>query len=140
MLWNTYCLIRLSVIYRGRAVPLVWRVIEHGSAAVSFATYQALLTEAKRRVPLACKVVVLADRGFADTQLMDSVSQLGWHFRIRIKSTFWIYPSYLDPFQVGESELKPGHMSCWQGVSITDKRLGPVHLAVARPLGSDEYW
>ncbi len=38
MLWNTYCLIRISVIYRGRAVPLVWRVIEHGSAAVSFAT------------------------------------------------------------------------------------------------------
>ena len=40
MLWNTYCLIRLSVIYRGRAVPLVWRVIEHGSAAVSFETYK----------------------------------------------------------------------------------------------------
>src|SRR5215471_18980868 len=29
MLWNTYCLIRLSVIYRGRAVPLVWCVLEH---------------------------------------------------------------------------------------------------------------
>jgi len=25
-------------------------------------------------------------------------------------------------------------------VSITDKHFGPVHLAVARPLGSDEYW
>jgi hypothetical protein len=24
MWWTTYCLIRLSVIYRGRAVPLVW--------------------------------------------------------------------------------------------------------------------
>jgi hypothetical protein len=57
MLWNTYCLIRLSVIYRGRAVPLVWRVIEHGSAAVSFATYQDLLAEAKSRLPFGCKVV-----------------------------------------------------------------------------------
>jgi hypothetical protein len=140
MLWNTYCLIRLSVSYRGRAVPLVWRVLEHGSAAVSFETYQDLLTEAKRRFPLACKVVWLADRGFAETQLMDSVRQLGWHFRIRIKSTFWIYPSCLAPFQVGEIELKPGHISFWQGVTITDKRFGPVHLAVARPLRSDEYW
>ena len=42
MLWNTSCLIRLSVIYRGRAVPLVWQVIEHGSAAVSFETYKDL--------------------------------------------------------------------------------------------------
>jgi hypothetical protein len=49
MLWNTYCLIRLSVIYRGRAVPLGWRVIEHASAMVSFETYKELLDEAKRR-------------------------------------------------------------------------------------------
>jgi Transposase DDE domain len=140
MLWNTYCLIRLSVIYRGRAVPLVWRVIEHGSAAVSFETYQDLLNEAKSRLPFACKVVFLADRGFADTQLMGHLRGLGWHFRIRIKSTFWIYPSHLAPFQVGEIALKPGHISCWQEVSITDKHFGPVHLAVARPLGSDEYW
>ncbi len=140
MLWNTYCLIRLSVIYRGRAVPLVWRVIEHGSAAVSFETYQDLLNEAKSRLPFACKVVFLADRGFADTQLMGHLRGLGWHFRIRIKSTFWIYPSHLAPFQVGEIALQPGHLSCWQEVSITDKHFGPVHLAVARPLGSDEYW
>ena len=39
MLWNTYGLLRLSVIDRGRAVPLVWQVMEHGSAAVSVATY-----------------------------------------------------------------------------------------------------
>jgi len=140
MLWNTYCLIRLSVIYRGRAVPLVWRVIEHGSAAVSLETYQDLLHEAKSRLPFACKVVFLADRGFADTQLMDHLRGLGWHFRIRVKSTFWIYPSHLAPFQVGEVALQPGHLSCWQEVSITDKHFGPVHLAVARPLGSDEYW
>jgi hypothetical protein len=140
MLWNPYCLIRLSVIYRGRAVPLVWRVIEHGSAAVSFETYQDLLNESKRRLPFACKVVFLADRGFADTQLMGHLRGLGWHFRIRIKSTVWIYPSHLAPFQVGEIALQPGHMSCWQEVSLTDKHFGPVHLAVARPLGSDEYW
>jgi Transposase DDE domain len=140
MLWNTYCLIRLSVIYRGRAVPLVWRVIEHGSAAVSFETYQDLWHEAKSRLPFACKVIFLADRGFADTQLMSHLRELGWHFRMRIKSTFWIYPSQLAPFQVGEIALQPGHMSCWQEVSITDKHFGPVHLAVARPLGSDEYW
>jgi hypothetical protein len=31
------------VIYRGRAVPLVWCVLEHGSAQVTFAAYQELL-------------------------------------------------------------------------------------------------
>src|SRR6266849_8223590 len=94
----------------------------------------------KSHLPLGCKVVLLADRGFADTQLMSHLSQLGWHFRIRIKANFWMHPSHLASFQVGEIELKPGHMCFWQGVSMTDKHFGPVHLAVARPLGSEEYW
>jgi hypothetical protein len=140
MWWNTYCLIRLSVIYRGRAVPLVWRVIEHGSAAVSFEVYQDLLEQANARLPFASEVVFLADRGFADTQLMGSLRDLGWHFRIRIKSNFWIHPTHLTPFQVGEVELKPGHMSFWHEVAMTEKHFGPVHLGVARPMGSEEYW
>jgi len=68
MLWNTSCLMRFSVIDRGRAVPLGWQVMEHGSAAVSFATYKDVLEQAKTRVPFACEVVFLADRGCADTQ------------------------------------------------------------------------
>jgi hypothetical protein len=140
MLWNTYCMVRLSFIYRGRAVPLVWKVIEHGSAAVSFDVYQDLLEEANRRMPFTCKVVFLADRGFADTQLMRHLSKMGWHFRIRIKSNFWIHPRYLASFQVSEIDLAPGHIRCWQGVQITEQYVGPVHLAVAHPLGSDEYW
>jgi len=140
MLWNTYCLIRLSVIYRGRAVPLVWQVIEHGSAAVSFETYKDLLEQAKARFPFACEVVFLADRGFADTQLMGHLRDLGWHWRIRIKSNFWMHPTHVRPFQVGDVELPPGHRSFWHGVAMTDKHFGPVPLAVARPRGSEEYW
>jgi hypothetical protein len=139
MLWNTYCLIRISVIYRGRAVPLGWRVIEHGSAMVSFETYEALLEEVKGRLPFACQVVFLADRGFADTQLMGHLREMGWHFRIRIKENFWIYPCSQEPFQVSEIDLKPGHMSFWQQVSITDKHFGPVSLAAAHPAG-DKPW
>jgi hypothetical protein len=48
MLWNTYCLIRLSVIYRGRAVPLVWEVIEHHSSTVALDHYKGLLQTANR--------------------------------------------------------------------------------------------
>lgn len=34
-LWNTYCVVHISVIYRGRAVPLVWYVLEHQSSSVT---------------------------------------------------------------------------------------------------------
>jgi len=101
MLWDTYCIVRLSVISRGRAVPVVWYVLEHGSAAVAYTVYKALLDEAAKLLPRSCKVVFLADRGFADTQLMGHLKRLGWHFRIRIKSNFWVYRPGRAPLQVG---------------------------------------
>jgi hypothetical protein len=69
LLWDEYCLIRLSVQYRGRAVPLVWRVIRHGSSSVRFEVYQAMLKRAARLLPPGVRVCLLADRGFADTTL-----------------------------------------------------------------------
>ena len=42
MLWNTYCIVRLSLIYRGRAIPIVWKVLEHGSATVAYDDYHTL--------------------------------------------------------------------------------------------------
>ena len=35
VLWDRFCHIRISVVYRGRAIPLVWKTIEHGSSAVA---------------------------------------------------------------------------------------------------------
>ncbi len=31
--WEEYCLVRLSVVYRGRALPIIWRVLKHDSAS-----------------------------------------------------------------------------------------------------------
>jgi hypothetical protein len=140
MLWNTYCMVRLSVIYRGRAVPLVWGVLEHGSATVAYEGYKALLEQANTLVPFACKVVCLADRGFADTALMRHLRRLGWHFRLRIKSNFWIYRPGHGGGQVRDIAVACGQARFWHGVRLTLKGFGPLHLAVARPVGSDEYW
>jgi len=85
MLWNQYCLIRLSVVYRGRAVPVVWDVIEHGSSSVTHAAYAGLLDAVPALLPAGIKVVFLADRSFADTELLAHLRRLGWHFRIRIR-------------------------------------------------------
>jgi hypothetical protein len=140
MLWNTDCMVRWSVSYRGRAVPLVWCVIAHRSAAVAYEGYKVLLEQAAPLVPFACTVVCLADRGCADTALRQHLKRLGWHFRSRIKSNFWIYRPGHGGLQVRAISLGPGQARFWQGVWLTGKRCGPVHLVVALPVGSNEYW
>jgi hypothetical protein len=140
MLWNTYCLIRLSLIYRGRAVPLVWCVLQHGSAQVAFEAYRELLERAALVLPRCCRVVFLADRGFADTDLMAHLQRLGWHWRIRIKSSFWLYRRGHRRCKVERLSVAQGHACFWHQVCVTEKHYGPVHLAVARPQSGNDFW
>jgi hypothetical protein len=140
MLWHTYCIVRLSVISRGRAIPLVWQVIEHGSAAVAYDVYEALLENAATLLPLVCRVVLLADRGFADTKLRRRLKQMRWHFRIRIKASCWIEPRGHRRLQVRTICLAPGQARFWHRVRVTQQLFGPVSLAVARGRGSNDYW
>jgi hypothetical protein len=140
MLWGKYCLIRISVVYRGRAVPLVWKVLEHSSSSVSYQVYQGLLDKAAELLPLGCQVVFLADRGFADIDLMAHLKRLCWHYRIRIKGSFWVYRPGHQRRKVKNIPLACGQARFWHHVSITAQRFGPGHLALARPRSGTECW
>lgn len=142
MLWDEYCLIRLSVQYRGRAIPLVWRVIRHGSSSVSLEVYQAMLKRAARLIPTGVSVCFLADRGFADTTLMRYLrDELHWHFRIRVKSNSWIYRTGKGWIQLNQYHLALGEVVLLQGVTLTKThRLAGLHLALARDLLTRQVW
>jgi hypothetical protein len=137
MLWNTYCMVRLSLIYRGRAIPIVWIVLQHGSSSIALEDYQALLDRAAQLLfPYQGQVIFLADRGFADTGLMRYLRKLGWSFRIRIKESFWIYRPGQRPRKVNCIPLSAGHPLFWHHIQITKERFGEVHLALGRPIGN----
>jgi Transposase DDE domain len=140
MLWNTYCLVRISLVYRGRAVPMVWTVLEHPSSSVAYDVYKELLDKVVEWLPFGCTVVFTADRGFADTHLMKHLTGLGWHWRIRIKGSFWIYRQGKRRCKVNRIPLSPGKALFWHHVYLTKQGYGPVHLALGRPISSQEYW
>jgi Transposase DDE domain len=140
MLWNTYCLVRISIVYRGRAVPLVWSILEHASSSVAYDVYKALLDYVAELLPLSCPVVFTADRGFADTHLMAHLARLGWHWRIRIKGSFWVYRDGQRRCKVHRIPWSAGQALFWRHVYLTKQWYGPVHLALGRPQGSQAYW
>jgi hypothetical protein len=140
MLWDRYCVIRISVIYRGRAVPLVWEVLEHGSSSVAYEAYAALLEAIPPLLPPGVRVVFLADRGFADTALLGHLHRLRWHFRIRIKASFGVYRPGQRLCKVADFPLAPGRALFLHHVAITAERYGPVSLALARHTRTGESW
>jgi hypothetical protein len=140
MWWNTSCLVRISLVYRGRAVPLVWTVLEHASRRVADDVYKTVLDKVAELLPFRCPVVLTADRGFADTHLMEHLTELGWHWRLRITGSFWIYRDGKRQCKVNRMPVSPGKALFWHHVYLTQQEDGPVHLALGRPIGSQEYW
>jgi hypothetical protein len=139
-LWDLYCIVRISIIYRGRAIPMAWKVLQHSSSSVAYDVYKDVLDKVASLLPLHCTVVFCADRGCADTHLMTHLRKLGWHWRIRIKRSFWIYRGGHRPCKASHISLAPGKALFWHEVYVTEKRYGPVHVALARRLQGKEYW
>ncbi len=131
LLWNRHCVIRLCVIYRGRAIPVVWQVLEHGSSRVAYEAYAALVDAGPPLLPRGVRVVFLADRGFAATALLAHLRRLRWHFRIRIKASFGVTRPGHQPCKVEGFQLAPGRTLFLHHVAITAEHFGPVSLALA---------
>jgi len=140
--WNHYCMIRLRVSYRGRAVPLAWPVIEPRSAQVACRLYRDLLQGVAQFLPSCThQVVVLADRGVAEVALRRWCPPLGWRDRWRLKSSFLVYrPGHGSAMVDQLLPKRQGQAVFLQSVSLTGKEYGPVHLALARPPGEEDPW
>jgi hypothetical protein len=130
VLWDRFVIVRVSLVYRGRALPLDWIIVEHGSAMVGFETYKTILEEAAKQLPQPARVILLADRGFVDHRLFRLARDLGWSFRIRLKSSIYVGHPVRPGASVGELMPEKGHALFLHKIWLTEKWFGPVYLAL----------
>jgi hypothetical protein len=141
-LWKRFVIVRLALVYCGRAIPLGWVVCASGSATIAVGRYQRMLAQVATQIPPTTKVILLADRGFGHIDLMKVATQLGWHFRIRLKSDTWVYLANGRRVQV-KSLMPPVGKGCFYAhIWITKQKYGPLHLAIAQvitPHGTEKW-
>jgi len=130
-LWDKFVIVRIALVYRGRALPLSWIVLKQQSTMVAFEKYKPILKEAATMLPKGCPVILLADRGFDDNDLFCAARDLGWGFRVRLKKSLRIYRVSKPCLSVGRLMPAKGKALFLHKVWITDRRFGPVHLALA---------
>ena len=84
VLWNQFCMIHLSIVCGGRAVPFLWKVMKHKSSTVGFREYKPMLKIAQHLLSKYSDVMLLADRGFANHELMTWLENSNWHYCLRL--------------------------------------------------------
>ncbi len=115
--------------------------VAHASASVSFEAYQELLTQAAQYLPTGVRVILLADRGFVHTRAMKLMQQLGWHYRIRIKSDTWLWRPGSGWCQPKSFHLARGQALCFHNVRLhRQEKYGPVHVILGRTSINGEFW
>jgi hypothetical protein len=139
MLWNRYVIVRIALIYRGRALPLSWVVLEHRSASVAFEDYKLILSEAAAILPKGCRVILLADRGFEDNDLFRKARDLGWGFCIRLKKSTRVYRASKPSTNIERLMPARGKALFLHKVWLSDRFFGPVHLALAHVQTANGY-
>jgi hypothetical protein len=130
-LWDEFVIVRIALIYRGRALPLSWIVLKQQSTMVAFEKYKQILKDAAAILPKGCPVILLADRGLDDNDLFCAARDLGWGFRIRLKKSLRVYRVSKPCLRVGRLMPAKGNALFLHKVWITDQRFGPVYLALA---------
>lgn len=130
-LWDEFVIVRIALVYHGRAIPLSWIVLKQQSAMVAFEKYKRILKDAAAILPKGNTVILLADRGFDDNDLFCAARDLVWGFRIRLKKSLRVYRANKPSMSVGRLMPAKGKALFIHKVWITDRQFGPVHLALA---------
>jgi hypothetical protein len=83
-LGQRFTVLAVSVLYRGCAVPVAWKIVQANEPHAWEPEWKTLLNHFRQRVPDEWKVIVLADRGLYAKWLFEAIVALHWHPLLRV--------------------------------------------------------
>ena len=137
VLWNRCCVVVLSVVCHGRAIPLLWQTLEHPSASVSAEVVIGLLEKADRLLVGFGAITLLADRAFPCAELLGWLeTQSGWSYVMRLPGDTEIHGTAAPlGCQVRRLGLRRGQCRGFRNVRLWADGSHTANLLLAYPTG-----
>jgi len=144
VLWNRFCVVVVSVVAHGRAIPLLWQTLEHPSASVSASVSIALLEKADRLLSGCRAITLLADRAFPCDELIAWFGgRSHWNYVMRLRGDTEIHGTAAPlGCKVRRLHLRRGQCRGFRGVRLWADGSQTVNLVIAHPTGLpvEESW
>jgi Transposase DDE domain len=129
----------LHVVYKGRALPLAWRVRQSPKGHCPEELHIAMVELLSTVRPARAKVVFLGDGEFDGTALQATLSKVGWAYVCRTAmSTIVTWEGETFRLDVVGACIQPGRLIELKEVSITRDAYGPVMVLCCWATGYHE--
>ena len=119
----------LSLVYRGTAIPVAWKVLRGNTPQAWEPEWRALLHWFAGQVDRPWTVIVMTDRGLYAGWLFQEIVALGWHPMMRVTCLGKFRPEgWTKPQEFGRFVPRPGR--AWQGAgsrSPASRSAGGLH-------------
>ena len=116
-----------SVVYRSRAIPLLWTVVKGKKGHLPEQLHCALIRRLQELIPADATVTLLGDGEFDGTELQTTMRAARWEYVCRTASNILIFAAD-RVFTVGDLPLSRDEAVCLADVRMTAKQYGPILL------------
>lgn len=115
----------VSVIYKKRALPIAWIVVQGRKGHFPEATHVQLLAQVQTIVPQDCAVILLGDGEFDGTILQATAAGYGWEYVCRTAKNVQLHEDGYA-FSFDEVDIQPGACIALPNVAMTQQAYGPI--------------
>ncbi len=141
VLWNRFCIIHLSIVCGGRAVPFLWKVLEHKSSTVAFVEYKLMLRLAEKLLSGYSDIMLLADRGFANHELVNWLqNSSSWHYCLRLPCDVTLHGVRKHPIELKYLWPKKAEALLYHNVGLWLDGEHRCNIVLANVRGVKEPW
>ena len=129
----------IHVVYKGRALPLAWRVRQSPKGHCPEALHIEVVKLMREVIPEGAQVVFLGDGEFDGTALQDTLNEAGWSYVCRTAmSTTATWDGQTFRLDTLGACLKPGRLIALQEVYYTREAYGPIMVLCCWAKGYQE--
>lgn len=115
----------ISVVYKGRALPLLWLVREGKKGHFPESMHIELIRSVQKLIPSGSDVVVLGDGEFDGTDWLSTISGFGWKYVCRTAKDSVFYEQG-ERFKIRDVCPARGDCTGIEAVHFTERQFGPV--------------
>lgn len=116
----------ISVLYRGRALPVGWLVVKAKKGHLAETLHIRLLKQVHSLVPATSRVVFLGDGEFDGCRLLRRLDYYGWHYVCRTAKNSQLWLDEQSHYAISKLNVQPGQLVSLKVEAFSKHEYGPL--------------